>query len=144
MKRTPYRHHSLAYLSQNLKSVRLYIKAPRGAMSSGTTSAFWVGGDGFRTAVYTCTGNLEILNNQDFDFIGVKGSDTKTTDGRVTYKSGNDWLDLGPISPSGVVPSDPSMDTIVSSHVVAKPVDWHKELVKSTNELRLNDPAFED
>jgi len=93
-------------------------------LPSGATYLFWVVGDGRRTFVYRTSGNAMTVANADFTFGSVVGAaKSMVTNGRIVYlpeKDSAEWVDVGPLSVTAALHTDPDFTTVRKSYLRAE------------------------
>ncbi len=112
MARCSYRFKQLEALRNEYKLVLIYLTNLRSAnsLSCGYVSAFWVAGDGRKTVLYSCQGEVEVVPNSDFKFVRVSYVfKSMIVNGRIVYletEESKEWKELGPIEPEGLKDTD--------------------------------------
>ena len=101
----------LQELRDNFIPINVAICDDAANIGVGSRIVFWIAGTGRRTAVFDSMGEYFVLRNSSFKFVSVYGVDeSKVCKGRIHYRIGTVWTDLGPINSEGHKSTDIPID----------------------------------
>jgi len=101
----------LQELRDNFIPINVAIHDDVANIGVGSRIVFWIAGNGRRTAVFDSMGEYFVLRNSSFKFVSVYGvDDSKVCKGRIHYRIGDLWEDLGPITSEGHKSTDIPID----------------------------------